>query len=60
MVRVKCTTYDFSYFRPFSCKISHLCLSYDQKQIILYAEYLAEEMLLELPHGCLFLQSQKS
>jgi len=47
---VKCTACDYSYFRPFSCKTFHLCPSCDQKRTILYAEYLAEELLLELPH----------
>ena len=48
--RVCLTAFDFSYFRPFSCKTFHLCPSCDQKRTILYAEYLAEELLLELPH----------
>ena len=50
VARVKCTACDYSYFRPFSCKTFHLCPSCDQKRTILYAEYLAEELLLELPH----------
>ena len=50
VARVKCTACDYSYFRPFSCKTFHLCPSCDKKRTILYAEYLAEELLLELPH----------
>jgi len=50
LARVKCTACDYPYFRPFSCRTFHLCPSCDQKRTILYAEYLAEELLLELPH----------
>ncbi len=50
--RVCLTAFDFSYFRPFSCKTFHLCPSCDQKRTILYAEYLAEELLLELQCAC--------
>ena len=50
VARVKCTACDYSYFCPFSCTTFHLCPSCDQKRTILYAEYLADELLLELPH----------
>ncbi|NNM68179.1 MAG: hypothetical protein HKM06_09235 [Spirochaetales bacterium] len=50
VARVKCTACDHSYFRPFSYKTFHLCPSCDQKRTNLYAEYLAKELLLELPH----------
>ena len=35
---------------PFSCKVFQLCPSCDQKRALLYAEYLAEDLLLDLPH----------
>ena len=50
LARIRCGDCGHSYFRPFSCKVFHLCPSCDQKRTILYAEYLAEELILDLPH----------
>ncbi len=50
VVRIRCHDCGHSYFRPFSCKVFHLCPSCDQKRTLLYAEYLAEDLLLDLPH----------
>jgi len=38
------------YFRPFSCKGFYLCPSCSRKCTVLYAENLANEVLLKLPH----------
>lgn len=50
LARIRCDDCGHSYFRPFSCKTFHLCPSCDQKRTLLYAEYLAEDLLLDLPH----------
>lgn len=50
VARIRCQDCGHSYFRPFSCKVFHLCPSCDQKRNLLYAEYLAEDLLLDLPH----------
>lgn len=50
VARIRCSDCGHSYFRPFSCKVFHLCPSCDQKRTLLYAEYLAEDLLLDLPH----------
>ncbi len=50
VARIRCEDCGHSYFRPFSCKVFHLCPSCDQKRALLYAEYLAEDLLLDLPH----------
>ncbi|WP_211233429.1 IS91 family transposase [Salinispira pacifica] len=50
LARIRCESCGYSYFRPFSCKVFHLCPSCDQKRTLLYGEYLAKELLLELPH----------
>ena len=50
VARIRCDDCGHSYFRPFSCKTFHLCPSCDQKRTLLYAEYLAENLLLDLPH----------
>jgi predicted Zn-ribbon and HTH transcriptional regulator len=50
VARIRCDDCGYSFFRPFSCKAFHLCPSCDQKRTILYAEYLADELLLSLPH----------
>jgi len=50
VARIHCPDCGHSYFRPFSCKVFHLCPSCDQKRTLLYAEYLAEDLLLDLPH----------
>ena len=50
VARIRCEDCGHSYFRPFSCKVFHLCPSCDQKRTLLYAEYLADDLLLDLPH----------
>ena len=50
VARIRCEDCGHSYFRPFSCKVFHLCPSCDQKRTLLYAEYLSEDLLLDLPH----------
>jgi hypothetical protein len=50
IARIRCPDCGYSYFRPFSCKVFHLCPSCDQKRTLLYAEYLSEDLLLDLPH----------
>ena len=50
VARIRCPDCGHSYFRPFSCKVFHLCPSCDQKRPLLYAEYLAEDLFLDLPH----------
>ena len=50
VARIRCENCGHSYFRPFSCKVFHLCPSCDQKRTLLYAEYLADDLLLDLPH----------
>jgi len=50
VARIRCEDCGYSYFRPFSCKVFHLCPSCDQKRTLLYAEYLVEDLLLDLPH----------
>jgi hypothetical protein len=37
-------------FRPFSCKAFFFCPSRGQKRTILLGEYLADDLLLRLPH----------
>ena len=44
--RIRCPDCGYSSFRPFSCKVFHLCPSCDQKRTILYAENLAEDLLM--------------
>ncbi|MEE8441552.1 MAG: transposase zinc-binding domain-containing protein [Spirochaetia bacterium] len=50
--RIRCTNpaCGQDYFRPFSCKGFYLCPSCSQKRTLLFAEHLANEVLLELPH----------
>ncbi len=50
VARIRCEDCGHSYFRPFSCKVFHLCPSCDQKRTLLYTEYLVEDLLLDLPH----------
>jgi len=50
VARIRCEDCGYSYFRPFSCKMFHLCPFCDQKRTLLYAEYLAKDLLLDLPH----------
>ena len=50
VARIRCEDCGHSYFRPFSCKVFHLCPSCDQKRTLLYAEYLSEDLLLDLSH----------
>jgi hypothetical protein len=52
IARIKCTNPDcgLEYFRPFSCKVFHLCPSCSQKRTLLFGEYVNEQLLLRLPH----------
>ena len=50
VARIRCEDCGHSYFRPFSCKVFHLCPSCDLNRTLLYAEYLSENLLLDLPH----------
>ena len=52
VARIKCTNPDckYEYFRPFSCKSWYLCPSCHQKRLLLLAEHLSENVLLNLPH----------
>jgi hypothetical protein len=52
IARIKCSNPEcrLEYFRPFSCKGFYLCPSCSQKRALLFAEYLDEQLLLELPH----------
>ena len=52
VARIRCTNPDcgHDYFRPFSCNGFYLCPSCSQKRTLLFAEYLAEEVLHDLPH----------
>ena len=52
IARIQCSNPEcrLEYFRPFSCKGFYLCPSCSQKRTLLFAEYLDEQLLLELPH----------
>ena len=52
IARIKYTNPDCKseYFRPFSCKVFHLCPSCSQKRTLLFGEYMNERLLLRLPH----------
>jgi hypothetical protein len=52
VARIRCTNPDCraEYFRPFSCKVFHLCPSCSQKRTLLFGEYMSERLLLRLPH----------
>jgi len=52
VARIRCTNPDCrtEYFRPFSCKVFHLCPSCSQKRTLLFGEYMNEQLLLRLPH----------
>jgi len=52
IARIQCSNPEcrFEYFRPFSCKGFYLCPSCSQKRTLLFAEYLDEQLLLQLPH----------
>ncbi len=52
IARIQCTNPQCKeeFFRPFSCKGFHLCPSCSQKRTLLFAEYVANELLLRLPH----------
>jgi hypothetical protein len=52
IARIKCTNAECrnEYFRPFSCKMFHLCPSCSQKRTLLFGEYMNERLLLHLPH----------
>jgi hypothetical protein len=52
VARIRCTNPEcgHDYFRPFSCKGFYLCPSCSRKRTILFAENLANKVLLKLPH----------
>jgi hypothetical protein len=52
VARIRCTNPECrtEYFRPFSCKVFHLCPSCSQKRTLLFGEYMNERLLLRLPH----------
>ncbi len=52
IARIRCTKAGCKteYFRPFSCKVFHLCPSCSQKRTLLSGEYADEQLLLRLPH----------
>jgi hypothetical protein len=52
IARIRCTNpvCGHDYFRPFDCKGFSLCPSCSQKRTLLFAEYLTQEVLLDLPH----------
>jgi len=52
IARIQCTNPECraEFFRPFSCKGFYLCPSCSQKRTLLFAEYLDEQLLLNLPH----------
>ena len=52
IARIQCCNPEcrLEYFRPFSCKGFYLCPSCSQKRTLLFAEYLDEQLLLNLPH----------
>jgi hypothetical protein len=52
IARIRCTNPGcrVEYFRPFSCKVFHLCPSCSQKRTLLFGEYMNEQLLLRLPH----------
>ena len=52
IARIQCTNpkCKSEYFRPFSCKVFHLCPSCSQKRTLLFGEYMNEQLLLRLPH----------
>ena len=52
IARIQCSNPECKadYFRPFSCKVFHLCPSCSQKRTLLFGEYMNERLLLRLPH----------
>ena len=52
IARIQCSNPECKadYFRPFSCKVFHLCPSCSQKRTLLFGEYVNERLLLRLPH----------
>jgi Transposase zinc-binding domain len=52
VARIRCTNPDcwVEVFRPFSCKICHLCPSCSQKRTLLFGEYMNQRLLLRLAH----------
>ena len=50
IARIRCPDCGYDYFRPFSCKSFFLCPSCGQKRTLLLGEYLADDLLLRLPH----------
>ena len=52
VAQIRCTNLNrgHDYFRPFSCNGFYLCPLCSQKRPLLFAEFLADEVLLDLPH----------
>ena len=52
LARISCTNPECTeeYFRPFSCKVFHLCPSCSQKRTLLFGQYMNERLMLLLPH----------
>jgi hypothetical protein len=61
IARIQCTNSECKeeFFRPFSCKGFHLCPSCSQKRTLLFAEYMANDLLLRLPHRLVTLSLPK-
>jgi hypothetical protein len=49
-VRVKCTECEQQFLLPFSCKVRYLCPSCHQRKATLWAEWLTDEVLADVPH----------
>jgi len=52
VARIQCTSPECKseYFRPFRCKVFHMCPFCSQKRTLLFGEYVNERLLLRLPH----------
>jgi len=52
LARITCTNRECGeeYFRPFSCKVFHLCPACSQKRTLLFGQYMNERLMLLLPH----------
>jgi len=48
--RMKCKDCNNEYLLPFSCKKRHFCPSCHQKRVVEFGEYLAVDVLKEVPH----------
>ncbi|MBA7668082.1 hypothetical protein ES703_76186 [subsurface metagenome] len=62
IARVKCTNPDCdnNFFVPFSCKKFYFCPTCSQKRTLLFGEYLADEVLLKLPHKFITISMPKA